>query len=142
MTEAVRLYVHSVSGGGGGEEAAAARLEYSVALGSVGDSVGCIRELGLALVAKVDEVDRTNTWLAFVEECRSASVVVAALNREVLIDVRAGELITERGRLAPKQIPQLLTARLLIRRKTVGNDGLVEAMGVSWRPGFGGLCPA
>ena len=71
-----------------------------------------------------------------------APVVVADLSREVLIDLRAGELITERLRLAPKQIPQLLTARLLIRRKTVGYDGLVEAMGVSWRPGFGGLCPA
>ena len=71
-----------------------------------------------------------------------APAVVADLSREVLIDLRAGELITERLRLAPKQIPQLLTSRLLIRRKTIGNAGLVEAMGVSWRPGFGGLCPA
>ena len=59
-----------------------------------------------------------------------APLVVADLSREVLIDLRAGELITERLRLAPKQIPQLLTARLLVRRKTVRNDGLVEPMGV------------
>ena len=59
-----------------------------------------------------------------------APVVVADLSREVLIDLRAGELITERLRLALKQNPQLLAARLLIRRETFGNDGLVDPMGV------------
>ena len=55
-------------------------------------------------------------------------VVVAGLSREVLIDLRAGELVAECPRLVPQQVPQLLAARLLAQRKTCGDDGIVEPM--------------
>ena len=46
----------TIDGRGGAREDAAVRVEYSVVLGSVGDTAACVRQLGLALEARIQNL--------------------------------------------------------------------------------------